>query len=44
MPVIRTLARRVDAREFLEANIDESGPILLPKGVSELESKFKQVN
>jgi hypothetical protein len=43
LPVIRTLARRVDARDFLELNIDETGPVVLPKGVSELESKYKQV-
>ena len=43
MPVVRSLARKADAKEFLEMNIDESGPIILPKGISELQSKHNQV-
>jgi hypothetical protein len=43
LPVVRSLARKADAKEFLEMNIDETGPIILPKGVSELQSKHNQV-
>ena len=44
LPVLQSVARRLDQGELYEGIAMETDPLVMPKGASEIEIKSKQVH